>query len=54
MAKEKVKEAAESLKIHMQFPSKILQLFGKIDQTQILNIYSDIKKIKLPLHSESQ
>ncbi len=35
----------------MNFPGKILQPFGKIYQTQILDIYSDIKKIKLPLHS---
>ena len=38
----------------MHFPSKILQLFGKVDQTQNLDIYSDIKKIKLTLHSEWQ
>lgn len=52
MAKQLVmKETAESLKINMNFPGKILQPFGKIYQTQILDIYSDIKKIKLPLHS---
>ena len=38
----------------MNFPGKILQPFGKIYQTQILDIYSDIKKIKTTFAFQSK